>query len=426
MLWHCCVKFKFKLMKKVSYRISFLPVLIIFSFFISCVSCGKKSEGTTTADVGAIVTPPVVTPPIVTPPAGPIVNVGDGKSTVTIDGKVTTYAAGTTIIVKAGTYANGINIQNLTGVTVQGTDVILDGLSQSKDGFYNCLNLNNLTNVTISGFTTKDNGYRMVNINSRMVGLTLNQLTFTNCNQGFSISGGQNIVWDGTDNTVNLLNFSVTNSTFNNCGGSGLGGGIENGKITNMIKNLVISGNTFTGGNPGDIFECQAVDGFQIFNNTITGVNLNSIVDNRLFMMTGNGDAYNNKFTNYEGHAIGIWPLTFGTTPKTCHIHNNTCIGSTRYAAFEMQEFAAYAIPGVTTHADLIVDSNIAGNMNTSQWTGYPGTFIDNYQFGYLGGSTTLTNNVGYNWFPQPTLPYLWNLAAPAVVAGNVYTAKAP
>jgi len=423
MPWHCCVKFK--LMKKVSYRISFLPVLIIFSFFISCVSCGKKSEGTIT-DVGAVVTPPVVTQPIVTPPAGPIVNVGDGKNPVTIDGKVTTYAAGTTIIVKAGTYLAGVTIQNLSGVTVDGTGVILEGNLPGNNGYYNCLNLTNLTNVVISNFTTQNNGYRMVNINSRMVGLTLDHLTFTNCAQGISISGGPNLIWDKTDNTVNLLNFSITNCVFTNCGETNLGGGVGNGQVNNLVKNLVISGNTYTGGDPADLVQCNAVDGFQIFNNVISNINPNSTLDNRLFMMSGNGDAYNNKFTNYEGHAIGIWPITFGTTPKTCHIHNNTCIGSSRYAAFEMQEFASYAIPGVTTYADLIVDSNIAGNLNTSKWTGYPATFIDNYQFGLMGCHTTVTNNVGYNWFPVPAPNVFWNLASPTTFSGNTYTASAP
>lgn len=414
-------------MKKFSYRISFLPVLIIFSFFISCASCGKSSSGTT-PDVGPV-TPPVVTPPVVTPPAGPVVNVGDGKNTVTIDGNVTTYTAGTTIIVKAGTYTGGVNIQNLSGVTVQGTGVILDGVNQTNAGYYNCLNLNNLTNVTISGFTTQNNGYRMLNINSRLVGVTLDQLTFTNCSQGMSISGGQKIAWDGTDNTVNLLNFSITNSTFNNTGSSGIGGDIGisiAGKVTNMIKNLVISGNTFTGGDPGDLFESGAVDGYQIFNNTVSNINPTTIIDNRLFAMTGNGDVYNNKFSNYEGHCVGINPITFGTVPKTCHIHNNSCIGSIRYAAFEMQEFITNSIPGVTTYADLIIDSNLVGNQNTSQWTGYPATFVDNYQFGVMGASTTLTNNVGYNWFPIPAANVFWNLTKPSVVSGNTYTATAP
>jgi len=376
---------------------------------------------TTTGSTGTSGT--TTTPPVVTPPTGSTINVGDGKNGIVIDGKVKSYPAGTIIVVKAGTYDGGITVQNLTGVTIQGTGVILDGLNSTSAGFGNVLNLSNLTNVTITGITTINQGYRMVNINSRMVGLTLDRLTFTNCGQGIYLSGGGNLVWDGTDNTVNLLNLTISNSIFTNCGGNELGGSLTNGQVINLIKNITVSGNKFSGGNPGDILYCGAVDNFKIFNNTITNINANDNNDNRLFMMTGNGDAYNNTFNNYEGHAIGVWPLSFGSTVKTSHLTNNTCTNSRRYSAFEFQEFAAYAISGKTIKSDMVVSGNTCGNINTDHWTGYPGTFIDNYMFGYLGGKLTLTNNKGYNFFPAPILGVLWNLAAPFLSSGNTYSA---
>ncbi|TSJ40741.1 hypothetical protein FO440_13430 [Mucilaginibacter corticis] len=349
---------------------------------------------------------------------------GSGEGFLIIDGANNRYAPGTRIIVKPGIYTNGLIVQNLKDVIISGKDVTVDGLSQTAEGFNSCLNLGNLNNVKITGFTTQNNGYRMLNINSRLVGVTLDSLSFINCSQGIYVNNSNKLIWDGTEKTVNLLNFKITNSEFINCGTNELGGGIEHGYVYNLVKNVVISNNIFTGGNPGDLIACKAVDGFKVFNNTIDGVNPTTNGDNRLIMMTGNGDAYNNKFTNYEGHAIAVWPVSFGKVVKTSHFYNNVCIGSRRYAAFEFQEFKEFAIHGITTKSDLIVNNNVCGDINTDHWTGYPGTFIDNYQFGYMGGKVTLTNNKGFNFFPVPTNNVYWNLAKPSVVHGNVYTAE--
>lgn len=388
---------------------------------------GSTGSNSTTGSTGTTgTTGTTTTPPVVTPPTGSTYNVGDGKNGFTIDGKATSYPAGSIIVIKAGTYTGSIEVKNLTGVTVQGTGVIMDGLNNSSAGLFNTLGLDNLTNVTISGITTQNVGYRMLNINTRMVGLVLDKLTFTNCEQGIYVTKGTNIVWDKTDNSVYLLNCKITNSTFTNCGGNDFGGLISNGQVTNLVKNLTISGNKFTGGNPGDIVYCGAVDNFQVFNNTISNINATNNDDNRLFFMTGNGDAYNNTFNNYEGHAVGVWPVSFGSTVETSHITNNVCTNSRRYAAFEFQEFLAYGISGLTTKSNMIVSGNTVGNIDTDHWTGYPGTFIDNYMFGYLGGQVTLTNNKGYNFWPAPLLGILWNLAAPYLASGNTYTATAP
>jgi hypothetical protein len=396
-----------------------ITIIIVIIFFRSCVNSDKASVNTTQYKIKPFVAP-VLDTQVKTKPTA-IINVGDGKSSITIDGSGKKYKPGTQFVIKPGTYANSINIQNLKDATIVGTGVILDGSKQLREGYYNCLNLSNLNHVVISGFTTQNNGYRMLNLNSRMVNLTLTDLNFNNNLQGIYFSGNHDLTWDGTDSTVYLLNCKILNSTFTNCGTSSLGGTIVNKKILNLIKNIQISGNKFTGGNPGNIISCGAVDGYELFNNVVHNVNRNALVDNRLFMMIGNGNVYNNKFQNYEGHAIGIWPVSFGKIIKTCYISGNTCTDSKRYAAFEFQEIADFNIPGLTRKANLIIERNTCGNLNTDHWKGFPGTFVDNYQFGFMGGKVFLVNNSGYNFFPVPVNNVLWNLSQPSVVMGNVY-----
>lgn len=407
-------------------QLAFISLTIIF--LTSCAKpheapkpSGDTSDGGGNTHTTAPVTPPV-TPPVVPPPAN-AVTVGDGKSGFVIDGKTKSYAAGTTIVVKAGTYTGGITIQNLTGVTVQGTGVILDGNNNSKAGFNTTLNLSNLNNVTVSGFTTQNNGYFMMYVSTRLVGTVLSNLSFKNCGQGIAFNNPY--VWDGTDNTTVMLNCKITGCTFDNASLGGQGG-FSGTTITDLIKNLEISNCTISNNDQGEFFYPGAIDGCSIHDNKITNFNPTNNGDNRIFKITGNGEAYNNTFNTIEGHAIALWPASFGSTPKTSHFYNNSITNSRRYAAFEFQEFKILNIPGKTVKSDLVVDGNTVGNINTDHWTGYPGTFIDNYQ-GYatdiLGGQVTLTNNKGYNWWPTPKLPYLWNLATPVVNSGNTYSA---
>lgn len=388
------------------------------------------ATGIVTTAPPIVIPPVVVVPPIVVPPTGPVVNVGDGKSGFTIDGNTTKYAAGTNIVIKPGTYKAGITIQNLTGVTVTGTGVILQG-DGTNATYYNVLTLSNLNTVTITGITTQNIGYFMGYINSKLVNVILSGLSFINCAQGLYVS---NIYkYDGTDSSALLLNCKILNCTFN--GSSlGIGGGVNETDIIGLLRNLEIANCVISNG--GD-FAYLLGDGFKIHDNSFTSLNKGNTNDNRILKLTGNGDVYNNTFNGNEGHAAANIPVTFGLTPKTSHFYNNTVTNSSRYAAFEFQEQNSVNIPGKTTKADLVVDSNVVGNIDTDQWTGYPGTFIDNYQ-GYqvynasgqlvdgMGGQVTLTNNKGYNWFPVPTLPYLWNLAKPSVVSGNTYTATKP
>ena len=318
--------------------------LILLSLSVTLFGSCKKDLVTGAPVETTPVTPPVtdpvtpvtppVTPPVIpvipVPPAVNTVSVGDGTHGFTIDGKVTTFPLGTKIVVKPGIYAGGINIKNLTGVTVDGTNVTLDGLNKSKDGFYNTLSLTNLTNVTISGFATKNVGYHSLYINSRMVGLTLDSLTFTNCEQGIFFSTPSPMVWDGTDNSVAILNMKISNSTFDNASNIYIGGTVGNGQVTNLVKGLEVFGCTFKNVDGGNILQSGAADKFNVHNCTFSNLNATYNGDTRIISMVGNGDVHDNTCNNYEGHFAAVNPASFGSTLETSHFYNNVCPNSSR------------------------------------------------------------------------------------------------
>jgi uncharacterized protein YjlB len=397
------------------------PILFLLAAVL-LISCSKQSS--TPADVldasrSRLPKPAPVPTPTPTPVAGAL-NVGDGSSDLTISG---TYPAGSTIVVKAGTYnkGGGITVNNLSNVTIDLTGVVLDGLGQSSAGYYNVLTLNTCTNVTVKNGTTQNCGYHQMYINGKTSGVSIVGHTFVKNLQGIQIGSG--LVWDGTDNTVNLLNSAITNCTFtNNDAGIGAWGDISNGKLTDVTKNLTVSGCTITGGNPGDILWIGAGDNVQIFNNIISNTDQAMTNDNRLFLVQGTAEVYGNTVTNAgSAHFAAVWSVSLGTTVKTSHFYNNVCSGSWRYSSFEFQEFASNAISGKTTKANLVIDGNTCSNLNTSRWTGFNATFIDSYQFGLMGGQITLTNNIGHNWFPVPSTNVFWNMAQPYVLGGNSY-----
>ena len=347
-----------------------------------------------------------------------IVNVGDGSSNLIITGS---YPAGTQIVVKPGTYnqGGGITINGLSNVTVDLTGVTLDGLNKSSNGYYNILWLSNLNNVTILNGTTQNVGYRSLSLSGRNVGLVINGHTFSNNNEGCWINQGT--VWDGTDNTVILLNSAIRNCKYINSSYIISSGGIGGGNVTDLFKNFEFSGNTISGGNGGDYLTINC-DNALIFNNTLQDVNLALTNDNRCFRVTGTAQIHDNIANNIgSSHFAAVWSVSYGTTVKTSNFYNNTCNGSTKYSSFEFQEFSNYAISGKTTYADLVVDNNTCTNLNTSGQTGWLPFFIDNYMFGLMGGHVTLTNNKGANWTPAPAPGIFWNMQAPTVSSGNSY-----
>ena len=148
---------------------------------------------------------------------------------------------------------------------------------------------------------------------------------------------------------------------------------------------------------------------------------MNMTNDNRIFLFIGTAEFFNNTANIYQGHLAGLWSVSFGTKPKTSHFYKNTCNGSLKYSAFEFQEFAIFNIPGKTTYGDLEVTSNTCSNLNTQRHIGFETNFIDNYEYGIMGGHVSVKNNTGKNFFPAPALGVFWNLAKPSVVSGNVY-----
>ncbi|OYY04826.1 MAG: hypothetical protein B7Y76_01930, partial [Sphingobacteriia bacterium 35-40-5] len=264
------------------------------------------------------VTAPVVNTPIVIPPITDTVYVGDGSSNLTISGN---YKSGTLIIVKPGVYnkGGGITLEQLSNVSVQLNGVILDGLSQTKDGFYNVLFLNKLNNVSVFGGTTQYNGYRMMYISGQCKNVIFSNHSFINNNEGIFFSAG--VKWDGTDATLGLHNFAIRNCNFTNCGNSIIGNSMDQatGTVNDLVKNFEISGCKWKGGNPGTAMYFPAVDSAMVFNNTIDSVNMNMTNDNRIFLFIGTAEFYNNTANIYQGHVAGLWSVSFGTKPKTSH-----------------------------------------------------------------------------------------------------------
>lgn len=344
--------------------------------------------------------------------------VGDGSSNLVISGN---YASGTTIVVRPGTYnkGGGITIIGLSNVTIQLTGVILDGINQTKPGFYNVLQLEKLKNVIINGGTTQNCGYRQLYLSDKIDGLVVTGHVFKNNVEGIFTSGGT--VWDGTDATIPFKNIAFRKCSFINCGSSNIGGSVNNNTVTDLVQNFEISGCTIKDTNPGDAFYFPAIDNALVFNNTLARVNLKLTNDNRIFLFTGNAEFYNNKISNYQGHLAATWAVSFGSIKKTSHFYNNTCNGSLKYSAFEFQEFERLNIPGKTVSADLVVSNNTCSNLNTEHHEEFAANFIDNYEFGLMGGQVSLLNNIGSNFYPIPAPNVFWNMAKPTITAGNTY-----
>lgn len=346
------------------------------------------------------------------------VYVGDGSSNITISGN---YASGTIIVVKPGTYnkGGGITIKGVSNVTIQLTGVILDGINQTQPGFYNVLQLENLKNVTIKGGTTQNCGYRQLYLSNKIDGLVITGHVFKNNAEGIFTSGGT--VWDGTDATVPFKNIAFRQCSFINCGSSSIGGAVSNNTVTDLVRNFEISACTISDANPGSAFYFPAIDNAIVFNNTLARINLGSTNDNRIFLFTGTAEFYGNKIDQYQGHLAASWAVSFGTIKKTSHFYNNNCNGSLKYSAFEFQEFERLNIPGKTNPANLVVSNNICANLNTEHHDEFAANFIDNYEYGLMGGQVSLLNNKGSNFYPVPAPNVFWNLAKPTTVSGNTY-----
>jgi hypothetical protein len=341
--------------------------------------------------------------------AGTISNITMSGS-LTIDGSVTTYPPGTIITIAAGFFQNGVDISNVENITIDGTGLVLDGDLPGNTGFYNCLSATNCNNVIIKGVKTQNNGYHAGYVSERNSNLVFQNMIYDNCAQGVLYQVSTPLIWDETDNTVAALNHSWINGSYNACGGISLGGNISGTDVINLTKNLVYAGNTYTDSNPDNIIYCAACDYYDIYNNNCDSINLAITNDSRLFLLSGYGDFHHNIITNIWGHSAACWSVAFGSTVQESHYHDNICIGSLKYSSFEFQEFANFVTPH-TTKANLLLDFNSCGKLNSGMHTEFPSNVIDDYGGQHLGGDVAINNNLLWEVGYDPTVPEGGNFA---------------
>lgn len=347
------------------------------------------------------------------------------------------YAVGAILTFAPGTYQTQITVQNLTGVTLDLTGVILDGGSFPYNGG-NVLNIQSCNNILIKGLRTQNCSNHAGTVTGKFTGVYFDGLIYDNCYQAVQFSNSSSINWDGTDSTVTYFNISFLNTLFNNMsndptvsdpnGNGNASVSFNNGiytSVSDLSKNLLIAGNSFVGGNPGNMLSNQAIDKYLIHNNLFSGLNHNLTYDTRLCYMGGNGDVSYNRVDNCRGHFAACFGVSFGTIKKVSNFHHNVVTNSLRYSSFEFQEFSYnYDFNTRTLTCDLNVYNNTVGNLNIDNWlpignaSFYTG-FLDNYGSS-RGALISLTNNLGWDWNHKAD-NIVWNLATPSTVTNNQY-----
>ncbi|MGY0037934.1 hypothetical protein [Pedobacter sp. NJ-S-72] len=382
------------------------PHILILSIllFITFTAC-KKGDGTTDP-----VTPPVVTKPIdtvVAPPVviGRVLVLGTGSGDLTIDGNTINVKPNDLIKVKGGVYTS-ISIRNINTsgtVTVQN-----DGLVEIA-GSNDHILLTNISNLTISGtgtpgvsrgFVSRDNAqHRSIIITGAAQNLTIQNIAFKNIGDYVIYFNNAQGVYDGSkasfSDQIHFLNIDCDNTgTFLQ-----MQGGVDNGVIKGLVKNLEIAYLNFKNSDCGAAVIVDNADGYNIHHNTVTNINGNNNNHNGIFTLKGTGSFHHNLIHDHQGNALRAWVRSLGTTPKQVLIYNNTVINSRKYSAFETQSFQAEIISGVTTYANCKVYNNICGDLNLSKdWVG---VVVDVYNL--FGGTCEVYNNTGFN-FPAPSL----------------------
>ncbi len=354
---------------------------------------------------------------------------GSGALTIDCSG----YALGTTIHVTAGTYTQGINILNANGHVIDGTGVILQGDGTSST-YFNVIDIETSNKVIVKGIQTINIGYYPIYIQGSNSGgnngIVLNGLVFQDCGRSAQfLQLNPTLVYAKTDASTYYLDFSRINCTFRNCVGWNTGSSIVSGSVTNLYRNWLESNNTFIRGDPQDMLDLYAIKNVQCYNNRIDSINNGNDFDNRLFKFQGWGDFFDNYATNYQGHVIAFYPVGFGDTVHiTSTVHHNIFINSYHYSGVEMQEFTDNR--GSTTFGtDLFVYNNTMGDLNTSHNMGFNANFVDNYQYNVMGCKTSLSNNLGFNFFQTPAInpatgrEFVTNLNVPYSDINNKYVA---
>lgn len=380
-----------------------LPFIFVFIFFTSC----KKSEvvqeikQTPSNTVDTVKTnPPTSKPPIV---KGRVIALGTGSGRLVIDGSTLGLACDDVIKIKSGTYSN-IEIKNInTGckITIQNDGLV--EIAGNGDHIYitkvsNLILTGSGTTGLTHGFVSRDNPqHRSISVNGIVKDLTIENFSFKNIGDYVIFFNSKELIYNGNDNTA-YTNLKFLN---NKCTLTGsflkLEGGVDNGIMRGMVKNLEIAYLDFRNSNSGDAVLAENVDNYNVHHNTVSDVNSNNNNHNGVFTLKGSGSFHHNLVRNHQGNALRAWVRSLGTVAKEVLIYNNTIVNSRKYSAFEIQAFSGHMLNGRTTYVNAKVYKNLCGKMNTSK--DWDGVILDLY--GMEGGKCEVYDNTGFE-FPAP------------------------
>lgn len=377
-----------------------LPILLLS---ILLISCKKDPVAQEIPEKPAKPADTTQTKPPVQGTKGRVIPLGTGSGNLTIDGISLGLACDDVIKIKGGKYSN-INIRNInTGckVTVQN-----DGLVEIA-GNGDHIFISKVSNLIISGggtagmqygFVSKDNPqHRSIIVTGIVQNLTIQNFAFKNIRDYVIYFNSGQLIYNGNENTA-YTNLKFLNNSCDNTGAFlNMEGGVENGVIRGLVKNLEIAYLDFRNSNSGEAVLAENADDYNVHHNTVIDVNTNNNNHNGIFTMKGSGSFHHNLVRNHQGNAIRAWARSLGTVPKDILIYNNTVVNSRKYSGFEIQSFENMIINGKTTYTNAKVYNNICGRLNTNK--DWDGVILDLY--GLLGGKCEVYNNTGFD-FPKP------------------------
>lgn len=404
------------------------PAIILW---ILCSSCKKRSFAEEQISITAPDTTKTVLPPMIPISTVKTYLVGTGSGNLIVDGTTMDLKCNEIIKIQPGTY-NTITIKNINlGCPI---NVQNNGLVETVGNGDHWM-LTNVSNLKLSGsgtssiskgFVSRDNPqHRSIIITGKTHDLTIENFAFKNVLDFvvFFVYSPENYVV-GNDKTYDY-NLKFLNIDCDNTGSLiQMDGGVDNGNVTGLVKNLEIANLSFKNSNCGNVIYVGNADDYNIHNNTISDINSTNNNHNGIFTIKGSGAFHHNLIKNHQGNAIRAWARSLGTTPKEILIYNNTVVNSRKYSAFEVQSFNYEIIAGKTSYTNVKVYNNICGDLNLSKdWVG---VILDVYSL--EGGKCEVYNNTGFN-FPAPNVSSLFvNTQAnqASVLTNNLYfnTAK--
>ena len=350
-------------------------------------------------------------------------SIGTGSGTLVVDNAKIGAQALDTIKIKGGKYTS-ITIQNFN--TSGGSVIITDSGLVEVTGNGNSMTLSNISNVIITGtgsagnnqgFSLHDANYRPMRWSGVFHNVQIDHFLFKN-------TADYTISWDFTntvykDSSTVYSDIHILNTEFANIGGMiNLDGGIKNGQITGLINRLEIAYCNLHDASPGDFFSVEMAQDYNIHDNIGTRLNATNNNHNGIFHLQGNGQFYNNKFTNIQGNSLRAWAVSIGTTPKQIAIYNNITDSTRKYSGYEVQSFSNLIISGKTTYANATLSNNTVGDLDWSKDNAISAGLVDAYAL--FGGSLTATNNLLFNTSPANTI-INQEADVPITATGNIY-----